>query len=53
MANSMENYNNISCDIGQGKTISVPDTRQDKWRITIISLLTLEKINLSGIQYGG
>ena len=35
MVNSMENYNNISCDTGQGKTISV---------------LTLDKINMMGIR---
>ena len=46
MVNSMENYNDISCDTAQGKT----DWHYYVWWSTI-SILTLDKIS-DGSQYG-
>ena len=42
-----ENYNNNSSENGQDKT-----ERQSLWRITTISVLTLDKIKLNVNQYG-
>ena len=47
MTIGMENYNNMSSDNGQDKT-----ERQSLWRITTISVLTLDKIKLSSNQFG-
>ena len=47
MTISMKNYNNISSDTKQDKT-----EQQSVWRITTISVLTLDKIKLNSNQYG-
>ena len=43
----MENYNNISSDTGQDKKGG-----QSLWRITKISVMTLDKIKMKDNQYG-
>ena len=43
----MENYK-ISSDSGQNN-----NEWQKVWRITIISVVTLDKVKLTGIIYGG
>ena len=43
----MENYNTISSDDGQDKQ------NDNLWRITILSAVILDKINMNNILYGG
>ena len=43
----MESYNHISSENGQDKT-----ERQSTWKITTISVLTLDKIEMNDNRYG-